>query len=253
VRLEVEKLTIRFGGVVALNNLSLRLNQGEILGLIGPNGSGKSTLFNVVTGFYRANEGGIRLDGEDLTELYPHQITERGLARTFQNLNLFNRMTVLENVMVGMHLRTSAGLRHFFYDPGRVIREERKMREGAHLILKELGLEEYSKEQAKNLPYGIQRRVEIARAMATEPKFLLLDEPAAGLNVPEAETLQEIIGRILEKEIAVLLVEHNMRLVMNICRRICVLNYGEKIAEGTPAEIKGSKTVVEAYLGKRKQ
>lgn len=251
--LEVENLTMRFGGVVALNHLSLGLNQGEILGLIGPNGSGKSTLFNVVTGFYRANEGKVRLEEEDLTKLYPHEITERGLARTFQNLNLFNRMTVLENVMVGMHPRTSAGLRHFFYNPARVVREERWMRKGAQLILKELDLEEYSREQAKNLPYGVQRRVEIARAMATEPKFLLLDEPAAGLNVAETETLQETIGRILEKGIAILLVEHNMRLVMNICRRICVLNYGEKVAEGTPAEINESKAVIEAYLGKRKR
>jgi branched-chain amino acid transport system ATP-binding protein len=253
MRLEVENLTMRFGGVVALNNLSLGLNQGEILGLIGPNGSGKSTLFNVVTGFYRATEGKVRLDGEDLTDLYPHQITERGLARTFQNLNLFNRMTVLENVMVGMHPRTSSGLRHFFYNPGRVITEERKMREGAKLILRELDLEEYSKEQAKNLPYGIQRRLEIARALATEPKFLLLDEPAAGLNLAETENLQETIGRILEKGITILLVEHNMRVVTNICPRICVLNYGEKIAEGTPVEISESKAVIEAYLGKRKQ
>ncbi len=252
MRLEVENLTMRFGGVVALSNLHLGLNQGEILGLIGPNGSGKSTLFNVVTGFYRANEGKVRLDGEDLAELYPHQITKRGLARTFQNLNLFNRMTVLENIMVGMHLRTSSGLMHFLYDPGRVITEERKMRKRAHLILQELDLEDYSKEQAKNLPYGIQRRVEIARALATEPKFLLLDEPAAGLNLAETEVLQETIRRILGKGIAILLVEHNMRLVMNACPRICVLNYGEKIAEGTPAEINASKAVVEAYLGKKR-
>jgi branched-chain amino acid transport system ATP-binding protein len=253
MHLHVENLTMRFGGVVALDGVSVGLDQGEILGLIGPNGSGKSTLFNVVTGFYRASAGRVFLDEEDLTELYPHEITAWGLARTFQNLNLFNHMTVLENVMVGMHPRTSAGLRHFFYNLGRVAREERDIRERAHEMLGEMGLKEYSNEQAKNLPYGIQKRLEIARALASDPKFLLLDEPAAGLNLAETEMLQETIGQILKKGIAILLVEHNMRIVMNICPRICVLNYGAKIAEGTPSEISEDEAVVEAYLGKRKR
>ncbi len=251
--LKVENLTMKFGGVVALKSLSMGLQDGEILGLIGPNGSGKSTLFNVVTGFYRANSGDIFLDEKNLTDLYPHEITKLGLARTFQNLNLFNQMTVLENVLVGMHPRTSAGLRHFFYNPGRIVDEERQMRIKAHLILKDLDLERFSEEQTKNLPYGIQRRVEIARALATKPQFLFLDEPAAGLNPAETEMLQKTIAWILDKHIAILLVEHNMRLVMNICSRICVLNHGEKIAEGTPAEIRENKAVVEAYLGKSKQ
>lgn len=253
MHLHVENLTMRFGGIVALEGVSLRLDQGEILGLIGPNGSGKSTLFNVVTGFYRASSGRVLLDEEDLTELYPHEITTWGLARTFQNLNLFNQMTVLENVMVGMHARTSAGLRHFFYNLGRVAREEREIRERAREILGEMGLEEHSDEQAKNLPYGIQKRLEIARALASDPKFLLLDEPAAGLNLAETGTLQETIDQILRKGIAILLVEHNMRIVMNICPRICVLNYGAKIAEGTPSEVSDNEAVVEAYLGKRKR
>ena len=253
MHLHVENLTMRFGGVVALEGVSLGLDQGEILGLIGPNGSGKSTLFNVVTGFYRASAGRVLLDEEDLTELYPHEIATWGLARTFQNLNLFNQMTVLENVMVGMHARTSAGLRHFFYNLGRVAREERGIRKRAREILGEMGLEEHSDEQAKNLPYGIQKRLEIARALASDPKFLLLDEPAAGLNLAETETLQETIDQILRKGIAILLVEHNMRIVMNICPRICVLNYGAKIAEGTPSEVSENEAVVEAYLGKRKR
>jgi len=253
VHLQVENLTMRFGGVVALEDVSLGLNQGEIVGLIGPNGSGKSTLFNVVTGFYRASSGKVLLDVEDLTELYPHEITGWGLARTFQNLNLFNRMTALENVMVGMHQRISAGLLHFFYNPRRAIEEERNIRKKAQEILEDLGLERYSNEQANNLPYGIQKRVEVARALASEPKFLLLDEPAAGLNLAETEMLQETINQILRKGIAILLVEHNMHIVMNICPRICVLNYGAKIAEGTPSEINENEAVVEAYLGKRKR
>ncbi len=253
MRLQVKELTMNFGGVTALKNVSLEIAEGEILGLIGPNGSGKSTLFNVMTGFYRAVSGQVLLNDENLTTLYPYKITKRGLARTFQNLNLFNNMTVLQNVMVGVQSNVSTGLRHLFFNPMSITKEEKIIREKAEGVITELGLEAYLEELSKNLPYGIQKLVEIARALATKPKFLLLDEPAAGLNLAETKNLAKMIHMILTKGIAVLLVEHNMQLVMKICPRIMVLNYGEKIAEGSPVEINENQSVVEAYLGKRRK
>ena len=253
MKLTISNVSMRFGGVVALNNVSMTINKGEIMGLIGPNGSGKSTLFNVITGFYRATAGDFYINEEKMTSMRPHQITDHGLTRTFQNLNLFKNMTVLENTLVGLHCRTSSELRHFFVNPRKIQKEEASSRQTALSILKDLGLDSYINELARNLPYGIQKRLEIARALATSPYFLLLDEPAAGLNMVETKALQENIKKIVDKGIAVLLVEHNMRLVMNICKRINVLNNGEKIAEGSPDEITNDPLVVEAYLGKRRQ
>jgi len=243
---------MRFGGTVALNKVSLILEKGHILGLIGPNGSGKSTLFNVATGFYRATAGSIFLNERNLTDLYAYEIAKLGLSRTFQNLNLFKRMTVLENIMVGMHAKLSVTPLDLLFRLRKVKEEEQGTRNKAQELLVDFGLDKYATEQAENLPYGIQKWVEIARALAANPQFLLLDEPAAGLNATETNALRDMIHMILEKGIAILLVEHNMQLVMNVCPRIVVLNYGKKIAEGTPTEIRENQAVVEAYLGKKR-
>jgi len=248
--LKVENLTKQFGGLVALSDFNVELEEGELVGLIGPNGSGKTTAFNVITGIYRPTGGRVTLRGKDITGFRSDQITAQGIARTFQNIRLFSQMTVLENVMVGHHLRLKtsplvAGLGL----PG-YVRQERAMRDESLELLQVTGLEDVAHEKAGSLPYGRQRRVEIARALATEPKLLLLDEPAAGMNPEETQGLMDFIQQILKDfRLTIFLIEHQMRLVMGICERLLVLNYGVTIAKGYPEEIQNDSMVISAYLG----
>lgn len=249
--LEIDKLTLRFGGLCAVNDLSLKVEEKTIMSLIGPNGAGKTCVFNCLTGFYKPSGGNMYFQGESILNKKPHMITHKGMARTFQNLRLFKEMTVLENVMSGMHCRTRAG---FF---GAVLRtkaqreEEKKIREFAEECLDFVGIPDKKYLIAKNLPYGDQRRVEWARALATQPKLLLLDEPAAGLNREEKSRLIELMRRIRdERKVTIFLIEHDMGLVMKISEKIFVIDYGVKIAEGLAKEVRDNPRVVEAYLGR---
>jgi branched-chain amino acid transport system ATP-binding protein len=253
--LEVTHLTKDFGGLRALDDISLTVGQGEIVALIGPNGAGKTTFFNCITGIYPPTKGDVAIippNGEKkpLKGLKPNHVTEAGMARTFQNIRLFQNMTVLENVMIGRHCRMHAGIPGAIFRNPATVKEEEKVIEDSYQVLEKIGLEQFVNEYAKNLPYGAQRRLEIARAMATEPSVLLLDEPAAGMNARETKELDDLIVRIRDQEkISILLIEHDMKLVMSLSDRIYVVDYGKKIAEGTPLEIKADPAVIKAYLG----
>jgi len=248
--LAVHDLGIRFGGLAALAEVSFEVSQGEILGLIGPNGAGKSTVFNVLTGLYRPDSGRVTFAGESLLGLAPHVIARRGIARTFQNTEVFRPLSVIDNVRVGLHSRLSSGVVAAALWSPRVAREERAARERALTLLERLGLADVADVEAGALPLGRQKRLEMARALAAEPRCLLLDEPAGGLNPTETRGLMELIAGLREElRLTVIVVEHDMDLVMGISDRVAVLHYGRKIAEGTPREVAHDAAVLEAYLG----
>jgi branched-chain amino acid transport system ATP-binding protein len=253
--LEVKNLTLNFGGLCALDKVSLEIKQGEIAALIGPNGAGKTTMFNCLTGVYQPAAGDIIIHppqgkARRLNNLKINQITKLGIARTFQNIRLFGGMTALENVMIGRHCRTDAGITGAILRDGRTRAEEKSIVNDSYRILEQIGLEFYVNDLAKNLPYGAQRRLEIARALATEPFLLLLDEPAAGMNPQETKELEQLIYQLREDHnLSILLIEHDMKLVMNLAQNIFVLDYGEEIARGTPQEVRNNPAVIKAYLG----
>jgi branched-chain amino acid transport system ATP-binding protein len=247
--LEVENLTLKFGGLTALDDVSFHISEGEILGLIGPNGAGKTTCFNAITGVYKPTSGTIRFKGESLAGKKRFQITQAGIARTFQNIRLFPTMTALENVLVGTDAQHSTGIFSALFRLPKHRREEAEGHDRAMELLRFMGIQRHADELAANLSYGDQRRLEIARAMATNPKLICLDEPAAGFNPEEKRVLMDLIRKVRDQGYTVLLIEHDMRLVMGVTDRIVVLEFGKLIAEGSPAEIRDNPAVIAAYLG----
>jgi branched-chain amino acid transport system ATP-binding protein len=247
--LELKGITQIFGGVTALNDVSFSIHADQITGVIGPNGAGKTTLFNIVTGIYQQTSGQVIFEGSDISGIPVERLAAKGMVRTFQNIELFGQMTVLENVMVGLHSKSKSGLFACSFKAPWAIKEERRIREEAHEWLRFVGIEQLAEVQASNLPFGKGRMLEIARAMACKPRLILMDEPAAGLNSQETVGLAELIRKIRDLGVTVVLVEHDMELVMDICDRIVVLNLGQKLAEGTPREIQDNHEVIAAYLG----
>lgn len=247
--LELSGIGKQFGGLSALADVSLHIQRGEIYGLIGPNGAGKTTLFNVVTGLYQPNSGEFRFDGHSYQKTQPHLLAQAGIARTFQNIRLFSNLTALENVMIGRHVRTNAGVFGALLRNKATRCEERASADRARALLRYVGIQTPAQTLAKNLSYGEQRRLEIARALATEPLLLALDEPAAGMNATETESLKVLLQDIRTNGITVMLIEHDVKLIMGLCDRVAVLDYGKKIAEGAPDEVRKNPAVIAAYLG----
>lgn len=245
-----DHITQRFGGLLAVDDVNFRLGQNEIIGIIGPNGAGKSTLFNCITGIYPPSSGQILFEGRDITGRRPYEVTALGIARTFQNIRLFHNMTAIENIMVGAHTRLNSGILDAVLKLPRHCQSEKMVLELAEEKLETVGLSAMKYEYATSLPYGSQRRLEIARALASEPRILLLDEPAAGMNENETNDLIALIRQLQKQGITILLIEHDMRLVMSICERIYVLDHGTLICEGFPEEVRRNQRVIEAYLGK---